>query len=270
MNLKSFAGFIVCMFAMFLGVNLVFADQNTPQAQNAKEKAGQSQKDDQWHFLVMPAVSFVGMKGTVGANYDTAHVDLSASEFSKDTKTGAALFLAALKGNHSISLSASYVKLNDDAPVMLGTTPTIEDFTLEMTQVQLEYGYRFLNKPRFTMEALGGVRYWNLNAKIEEGNYVPGYALRTSQTANWIDPIVGLRIKPSWSPQLSFPVSADIGGFGLGSQITSSGRAGVNYMFTHHIMAEVGYGYTYVNYRQRGAVFDMTLYGPYAALGFMF
>jgi len=269
-NLRSFAGFAVCVFTILFGVGPVFAGQNAPAAESAREKTVQSQKDDQWHFAVIPGISFVGMKGTAGTNYETAHIDLSASEFSKDTKTGAGLFLAAFKGNHTISFSASYVKLNDDAPVMLGASPTIEDFTLEMTQVQLEYGYRFFNKPYLTMEALGGVRYWNLNAKIEEGSYVPGYPLRESQTANWLDPIIGLRVKPRWNPRLSFPVSLDIGGFGIGSEITSSGRAGINYMLTPHIMAEAGYGYTYVNYRQRGTVFDMTFYGPYLALGFMF
>ena len=75
---------------------------------------------------------------------------------------------------------------------------------------------------------------------------------------------------PRVNERLSFPFSIDIGGFGVGSELTSSGKVGVNYLFTRHIMAEAGYVYTYVDYRQRGAVFDITLAGPYLAFGYFF
>ncbi len=267
MKMKSLIGFFLCMCAVLFTMTPLLAQEKALELKNAQK---QVQKKDGWTFVLMPAVAFVGMKGKAGLDYDSGNFDLSPGEFRSSTKSAYGMAAAAIKDRHTISLAGSYVKLNDDVPVVLGSTGTFRDTTLEMTTVEADYSYRFLDRQRYSLEAMGGLRYWNLNYQGENFSYVPGYPLRTTQVANWLDPVVGMKMIVRVTPKFSIPLRLDMGGFGLGSEFTSSGRAGVSYRFHPRVSGELGYTYTYVNYRQRGTVFDVTLYGPYIGLGLIF
>ncbi len=272
MSLKSFVS-IVSVLTLFFCMAPAFAAENTPAVQKdsqVTDKTAKVEKADSWHFAVIPAVAMMGIKGTIGANYDTAKMDLSPSALSDATRSSAGLAAGAFKGNHAIHFSASYLKLNDTSTLPVGSTLAVADTTLETTQVELTYGYRFYRKPRLLMGAFGGVRYWNVSGTIETTPYVPGNASRNSQRADWFDPIIGLEVRPLFTKKLSLPMVVDAGGFGIGSEFTSKGRVGLSYMFHPRVSAELGYTYTYVNYRQRGTVYDVTWYGPYVAMALLF
>jgi opacity protein-like surface antigen len=69
-----------------------------------------------------------------------------------------------------------------------------------------------------------------------------------------------------WSAMLY----GDIGGFGVGSDITYQAIAGVNWQFAQHFSAKLGYRYLYQDYENNGFVWKMAAYGPYLGLGIRF
>jgi len=120
------------------------------------------------------------------------------------------------------------------------------------------------------MEAQAGVRYWHFNMIFDLVRPTTGYVQRYSGSNNWIDPIVGLKIVPRLTDTLSLVFKADIGGFDIGSRLTSRDRAGLNYTPFRHFVVEGGYEYSYVDYEKGGSIYDITLNGPYFGIGFFF
>lgn len=69
-----------------------------------------------------------------------------------------------------------------------------------------------------------------------------------SGTADWVDPFVGLRARYQLTEQLYAIVKSDIGGFGVGSELSWQAYGGLSYQFTRSIAAELGYRHLTVDY----------------------
>lgn len=104
-----------------------------------------------------------------------------------------------------------------------------------------------------------------LAANIEE-------ALPTEAAGDawWIDPLVGLRGQINITRWLFLAAQGDVGGFGVGSQITWNVQATVGINFTRNIFAELGYRYMYVDYQNGGFLYEMNSYGVFSSLGVKF
>jgi hypothetical protein len=142
-----------------------------------------------------------------------------------------------------------------------------KQFTATMTG-----GYRVVDTPRFTLDALGGARFWY----ISNGVVLTGSLGGLSGSANhdesfgWVDPLVGLRAFLPLTEKLSLQGQADIGGFGAGSDLTWSVLATVNYVFSDRLSGSVGYKVLDVNYQHGGHVYDTRLSGPVLGMTYRF
>lgn len=102
-----------------------------------------------------------------------------------------------------------------------------------------------------------------LAQKIESG--LPTSA---SNSLSWVDPLVGMRGQINLTRVLFLASSADVGGFGVGSQITWNVAASVGVNFTRQVYGELGYRYFYTDYSNNsGALFKTAMYGVYAGIG---
>lgn len=104
-----------------------------------------------------------------------------------------------------------------------------------------------------------------LAAKIEDA--LPGY---DSGDEWWIDPIVGARAQINLTRWLFLAAQGDVGGFGVGSQITWNAQATVGINFTRNLFGELGYRYMYVDYTNGGFLYQMNSYGLFGSLGVKF
>ncbi len=86
----------------------------------------------------------------------------------------------------------------------------------------------------------------------------------------WIDPIVGLRAQINFTRWLFLAAQADVGGFGVGSQITWNAQATMGVNFTRNIFGELGYRYMYVDYDKNSFLYQMNTFGLFSSLGFKF
>jgi opacity protein-like surface antigen len=95
-------------------------------------------------------------------------------------------------------------------------------------------------------------------------------ALSASKSTTYVDPLVGVRVGYAATERVTLNASANIGGFGVGSEFTWEAYAGANYAFTERVSAELGYRYLSIDYENDGKEIDMQMFGPFTALVFKF
>jgi len=86
----------------------------------------------------------------------------------------------------------------------------------------------------------------------------------------WIDPIVGLRGQINITRWLFLAAQGDVGGFGVGSQITWNVQASIGVNFTRNVYAELGYRYMYVDYDHDNFLYQMNTFGVFSSVGVRF
>lgn len=133
-------------------------------------------------------------------------------------------------------------------------------------------GYRVIDRPRFTLDALGGVRFWHISNDVKLTGGLGGLSGSAgySEGFGWADPLVGLRAFLPLTEKLSLQAQADIGGFGAGSDLTWSALATVNYVFSDRLSASVGYKVLDIDYDHGGHVYDTRFSGPVLGMTYRF
>lgn len=108
-----------------------------------------------------------------------------------------------------------------------------------------------------------------LARKIESEihNTIPSHL---SGSKSWVDPIVGFRARYNFTDHLYAAAKADIGGFGIGSDLTWQLFGAVGYQFNQHWSSELGYKYLSVDYSNNGFVYDMAMGGVFIGLKYTF
>jgi hypothetical protein len=91
-----------------------------------------------------------------------------------------------------------------------------------------------------------------------------------SDNKQWVDPIIGARAQYNFNDRWFVAGNADIGGFGVSSDITWSLEATVGYNFTRNVSAELGYRHLYTDYSDGGFDYEMAQAGIYTGLNIRF
>lgn len=133
-------------------------------------------------------------------------------------------------------------------------------------------GYRIIDTPQLTLDALGGARFWYISNDVKLTGSLGGMSGSVSygESFGWVDPLAGLRAFLPLTEKLSLQGQADIGGFGAGSDLTWSALATINYVFNEHLSASVGYKVLDVDYDHNGYVYDTRLSGPVLGMTYRF
>lgn len=144
--------------------------------------------------------------------------------------------------------------------------------SMDQTIVTLAGGHVLpLGIDNLEVAATVGARYLNLTASLDLSakNYPANFS--RGRTVYWIDPTVGMTA--TWRVDEHWLVNAiaDIGGFGVGSKLSSQGYLGVGYQWNEHIITAVGYKYLYEDYDDPG-VFSLNsvMHGPTISLAYQF
>ena len=87
---------------------------------------------------------------------------------------------------------------------------------------------------------------------------------------DWWDPYVGLRGRYNISKAFYLTAKGDIGGFGVGSDLTWQLSGALGCQVTRSIFVEAGYRYLYTDYNKSGFVYDVTQSGVEITTGITF
>jgi hypothetical protein len=138
-----------------------------------------------------------------------------------------------------------------------------------------------------SLDLLGGARYWNqeldlalaVTGAVDFGKLgltrSGSRAIARSGALEWVDPFVGLRLRHQLAPGKELQLLGDIGGFGVGSDLTWQLFGGYSFDFSvwqTTLYGVVGYRALAVDYSQNDRGFknnlDLILHGPVAGLSF--
>ena len=109
----------------------------------------------------------------------------------------------------------------------------------------------------------------NLQEKIERILH-RGLSQTFALEEAWFDPYFGLAGRYNFSGSFYFTAKTDIGGFGVGSQLTWQGYGALGWQFTRRVYSEVGYRYLYVDYQHAGFTYDTATRGAQITVGVVF
>ncbi len=97
-----------------------------------------------------------------------------------------------------------------------------------------------------------------------------GLDTTASLAEDWWDPYVGLAARYNLGKAFYLTAKGDIGGFGVGSELTWQASGALGCQLSRYIYAEAGYRYLYTDYNKNGFVYDVTQSGAQITIGITF
>lgn len=219
--------------------------------------------DDAWAFEITPYFWGCGIDGRVGiAPLPPADLDMSFSDIMDNFESGFAIFGTARKGPWLGAGDFSYVDTETtenlpQARVKLGNKSTI---------AKLIGGYRIPGEDRPVQADLyGGARYMRFETELD----VSGVG-SADRTEDWVDPLVGVNLVWPFAEKWRANLMADIGGFGVGSDLAWEVMPIVQYQFNRTFSAKLAYRWLDVDYEEDDYTSDTLTHGWLAGLGIAF
>jgi hypothetical protein len=267
---------------------------------------------NQWQLSFAPYAWFPWLTGDLTIKGQTADVDTNIFEllgesdsvipWETDTIIPWMGYMEARKGKMSAYLDSIYAKvaLSGDAARQANPLPDLSLGARGQTGVMFKYavieagaayeiGRWGTGGGHTTVDLFAGARYWHqelsMSLAIEGQVTLPnGFqqsgAIARSGTASvdWVDPLVGLRVRYGIAPGQGLMLRGDIGGFGVASDFTWQVVTTYNFELgeTHGIMwsGVVGYRALYADYSEGTGssryAYDLLQHGPLLGLKMRF
>jgi opacity protein-like surface antigen len=151
--------------------------------------------------------------------------------------------------------------------------------------------WKFLGAPSsFTaFDAYAGLRYWYVNLDLQLDaigaassqllglSQIGAYSIAKSGSLQWIDPVIGGRVRHEFSPGEQFQLRGDVGGFGAGSKFSWEFYGGYSKDFEFYglkLTTSLGYRALSVDYSRQingqASGLNTILHGPVTALSLRF
>ena len=230
--------------------------------------------ESDWEFRIEPFIWAPALDGTVGVLGRTTDIDFSLSDLFSSSSAGNASYdvdmlfaiqVEARKGRWGIIADATYLDLD-----ITGTPPTPRHLSADVDFTELLGNllvtYRLTdNSPTGFLDLYSGARVNSLSLDISaQANRIifPGQAaFDDSHTETWVDPVIGLRGQWNFAEKFFLAGKADIGGFGVSSDLLWSAEATLGYQFTPGFNTEIGYSYYNTDYEDGGFNYDVAMGG---------
>jgi hypothetical protein len=257
-----YRGHCLFMLIAILGFHSLMAQDSLP-------KAGGS---DKWHFRVEPYLMFPNMSGSTGIGaLPLVSVDANASDIFSKLKMGGMLYLEASNDKWAINSDFLYMNLEQDI------TPSSIIKSGSVNAKQMGWELAGLRRVSPWLEfGVGGL----LNAmKVEEHitrNQVGGgeTTQSASKSKTWFDPMLITRMTLPSKGKLMGQLRAEIGGFGVGSDLAIQAQVLLGYKFSKLFDMNVGYRLISLDYESGDGgstfIYDINTFGPMLRFGFSF
>jgi len=227
---------------------------------------------DEWQFQVTPYLWALSLDGDVTVKGVESSPSVSFRDILKNLdyalmvegearKDRFGLYANAIYASLGVTDKVSGVGVKTDAQVLWAGAGA--SYRLGPWALSQEGG---TSGPNVAVEPYAGARYTYLNTKLKIRNGGP----QVDANKSWVDPIVGVRTIWQLTPKWNVTTFGDIGGFGLGSDLTWQAAGLVGYRFglfgDDNARFLAGYRALYQNYKSGSGSnefkWDMTLHGP--------
>lgn len=261
-----------------------------------------------WRFSTTGYAWLMGVTGNVSTFGQTIDTNASFIDLVQKSNTLAGLmaYFEADKGPVGVYLDMVYTKLNFSAaqasyrnplPALRISTSasaalTYELFIAEMGGMIELAKWSQGQESRTSLDGLLAFRYWNntvratfdadatfdVSRRFVHFERSLGLAVAGTGVVQWVDPVIGLRLKHQFTPRHEIMVRGDIGGFGLGSQFSWQAVAAYGYTWQlenrQTLSAMLGFRALSVAYSQGSGNDNVSInelmYGPIIGLSYRF
>jgi hypothetical protein len=225
---------------------------------------------DDWEFVIAPYIWAAGLDGDVTFKGIKGSVDADFGDILDNLDVGAQGYFEIRNGKWGIYGDVTYIKVANDAKV--GPVSIDVESSTTMAEGGLLYrifeGYGGQGSPVGTDIFVGG-RYMNLDVELDFAA-IPD----VSSDRNWWDPLIGVAYSHDLSEDFLIKTTADIGGFGIGSDFTWSFEILGGYRLGRHANIWVGYRYLDIDYDDGSGAkkfeYDVVMHGPLLGASFHF
>jgi hypothetical protein len=227
--------------------------------QKPKQTADPSD-DSGWHFAVAPYLFATGISGTVAARGRSIEVDSSFGNIFDRLDVGFMGAFEARKGRLVSFNDLIWTKLSAerDTPGQLFSNAKVG---INLFIFDPEVGYRLVNSEKGSIDVLGGVRIWSVETNLNvTSGVLPGFDV--SQRKTWAAPVVGVHGVGNITRKFFVAGKFDIGGAGIGADLTTQLYGAAGYRLTKHVALLGGYRWLQVDYDdEQGFLFDTQMSG---------
>ncbi len=185
----------------------------------------------------------------------------------------------------NLGLSGGGIRSRSLASGINGTLSAAFGLDFEEAVVEVGGAYEVMKcDPHTAIDLLAGARYWHqemsinlaLAASLDTGDLVISgdRVIDRSGSVDWVDPVVGGRIRYNLAPGQDFMLRGDVGGFGAGSQFSWNALAAYSFVFAKRdgvtYSGILGYRALSADYEQGSGrtkyVYDLVMHGPITGL----
>jgi hypothetical protein len=244
-----------------------------------------------WTYRVTPYGWLTALEGTQTVRGRSVKVDASFIDIVEKSDS-----LVALMGNiearngpfaiygdlvwSKIGVEGGNVRSRTLAPGVTGTLGTSLDLNIEMAIIEVGAAYEVARSGPLALDVLGGARYWHQEADLSfdiagavdigDLELAGARAFGRSGSVDWLDPVIGARVRYAVAPGHELFLRGDIGGFGAGSDFSWQAIGGYGFEFGTYqgitFSGVIGYRALSVDYAEgegrRRYEFDMLQHGP--------
>ncbi len=233
-----------------------------------------SAANEPWVVTFTPYVWLQGTTGDVKIRGFETHIDDTFLDVVKanDTVIGGFAHVDARKGAWGFYLEGNYAYTSTSGEGRFGGSTRVRT---SMTIAEAGGLYRLAEGTgtaddvlqRWRLEAVAGMRYVSFAAKLDLG------PISAKRTTDWASPLVGLNGLFDFSPRWTAIAHADIGGFGVGSDLMTNLYGLIGYratVFGASMLSTIGYRGLYIdrNDPSKNNSLNMWVHGPVLGLTF--
>jgi hypothetical protein len=222
--------------------------------------------DDGWQHTAAIYMIGASIDGTVGIGPVNGDLDIGFDDI-LDNFDGA--FMGAYRGDAgrwAVSADVIYFGLEKKQSGLGIAGNESGQVNIDQLIFEVDGNYQLTEH----LDAVAGLRYWDLDTKLKRTFPQPAPTLTGKVQEDWIDPLVGLRYEQPLGDRWVFVGRGDIGGFGVGSDFSWHVTAFFGLKVFKSGMVLAGVRYLGVDYEDGDGVdrfkFDVTEGGP--TLGF--
>lgn len=246
--------FSILFISSFLGSGICYAQEGN---------------DDDWEISLAPYLFLSNISGNATVGPVSGSIDLSFSDLLKNLEIGGMLHADVRKGRFGLMTDVIYGKLAAATDLSQGANLSAE---VEFLIFEAMGFYRLSNAKGKT-DIFAGIRYWYFDV---DTNFILNLAtLTNSATADWVDPVIGIRTNQPLSKKWFVILRADVGGFGISSDFSWHVEGGVGRKLGATSSVFLGYKYLKTEY-SNGVVgpgtfiYDSAIHGVLLGFNFAF
>lgn len=229
----------------------------------------------EWKFIIEPYMLFPNMNGTVGLGsgevIPDVDIDASSNDILGQLKMGFMLNAEASNGKWTLGSDLLYMSIAQ------GVEPSIliENGELSVKQLGWEVSGLYAVKPWLDLGIAGMLSSINSEVDLNKKEIGGGTTTKNkSLTETWFDPMLIARIKSSSEAKIVYMFRAEIGGFGIGSDLAWQLQAYAGYRFSKLFQITGGYRIISIDYEsgsgQNRFMYNVDTSGPVLRFGFNF